>query len=69
MYKPGDRVRVVELDADNFGDYTIGDIATVAGVLRDGSGDLMVSWETNLLNAPEDARCSLLYQYEVELVS
>jgi len=69
MFKPGDRVRIVEPVEDNYGDYTIGDEATIERVDRvDGLGALWVSWETNLLDVDEAARVCLLFAHEVDLV-
>ncbi len=67
MFKPGDRVRVVERSKIHFDDYVVGDVATVQSV--DPNGDLWVRWETNLGGAAENGRCPLLHQYEVGHVS
>jgi len=68
MFKPGDRVRVVNRDEWHFDDYVVGDEAIVEYVWR--SGTLRVNWATNLSNVRnEGPRVAVLFAEEVELVS
>jgi hypothetical protein len=63
LYKPGDRVRVVEPYC-SFGDYEVGDTAVVSST--DRADGLYVSWDKPLPDPDRNkGRCDFLFTKEV----